>query len=146
MLLPGTDVPTLGTLPTYAHEGDAGADLTSAETVTIPAGQRALVGTGVRLQLPEHSVGLVCSRSGLAHNAGVFVLNAPGIIDNGYTGEIKVNLMNLSDKDYTIKAGDRIAQLVMQRSIQVNFHPVEEAVFNELVTERGEGGHGSSGE
>ena len=147
MLLDGIDVPTIaGTLPTYANAGDAGADLYSSETVTLPAGERRLVGTGTRLQLPENSVGFVCSRSGLAHNHGVFVLNAPGVVDNGYTGEVKVNLMNLSDTDYTVTEGDRIAQLVIQTSVQVNFLPVTEEVFDQLETERGDTGHGDSGQ
>jgi len=141
----GIDVPTVGTLPTYAHSGDAGADICSSESVTLRAGERKLVGTGVRVQLPEGSVGLLCSRSGLAHSAGVVVLNAPGIIDNGYTGELKVNLFNSSKMDHLITAGDRIAQLVIQSSVQVNFLPVAEADFTALETERGESGHGSTG-
>lgn len=147
MLIDGIDVPTIaGTLPTYANAGDAGADLYSSETVTLPAGERRLVGTGTCVQLPENSVGFVCSRSGLAHNHGVFVLNAPGVVDNGYTGEVKVNLMNLSDTDYTITEGDRIAQLVVQASVQVNFLPVTQEQFDELETERGDSGHGDSGQ
>jgi dUTP pyrophosphatase len=147
MLIDGIDVPTIaGTLPTYANAGDAGADLYSSETVTLPAGERRLVGTGTCVQLPENSVGFVCSRSGLAHNHGVFVLNAPGVVDSGYTGEVKVNLMNLSDTDYTITEGDRIAQLVVQTSVQVNFLPVTQEVFDELETERGDTGHGDSGQ
>lgn len=141
----GIDVPTLGTLPTYAHSGDAGADICSSETLTLHAGERKLVGTGVCVQLPENSVGLLCSRSGLAHSAGVVVLNAPGIIDNGYTGEIKVNLYNSSKMDHLITAGDRIAQMVIQSSVQVNFLPMAEVDFNAFETERGEGGHGSTG-
>ena len=147
MLIDGIDVPTIaGTLPTYANAGDAGADLYSSETVTLPAGERRLVGTGTCVQLPENSVGFVCSRSGLAHKNGVFVLNAPGVVDSGYTGEIKVNLMNLSDAEYTITEGDRIAQLVVQTSVQVNFLPVTQEVFDELETERGDTGHGDSGQ
>jgi dUTP pyrophosphatase len=76
----------------------------------------------------------------------VFVLNAPGVVDSGYTGEVKVNLMNLSDTDYTITEGDRIAQLVVQTSVQVNFLPVTQEVFDELETERGDTGHGDSGQ
>ena len=147
MLIDGIDVPTLGdNMPSYANAGDAGADLYSSETVTLPAGERRLVGTGTRVQLPENSVGFVCSRSGLAHSNGVFVLNAPGVVDNGYTGEIKVNLMNLSHTDYTVTAGDRIAQLVVQTSVQVNFLPVTQEVFDELETQRGDTGHGDSGQ
>lgn len=145
MFFEGIDVPTVGTPPTYAHSGDAGADIRSSENLTLRAGERKLVSTGVRVQLPENSVGLLCSRSGLAHSAGVVVLNAPGIIDNGYTGEIKVNLFNSSKMDHVIFSGDRIAQLVLQASMQVHFLPVAEETFNELETERGEGGHGSSG-
>ena len=145
--LEGVDIPVVGDVaPSYANAGDAGADLTSSEDVLIPAGERRLVGTGTRIMLPEQTVGLLCSRSGLAHSAGLFVLNAPGIIDQGYTGEIKVNLMNLGTEDYQVTAGDRIAQLVVQPSVQFNFNPMSQEDFDGFVTERGDGGHGSSGQ
>ncbi|GAA4459249.1 dUTP diphosphatase [Phytohabitans houttuyneae] len=129
-------------LPAYAHPGDAGADLVAAEDVELAPGERALVGTGVAIALPDGFVGLVHPRSGLAARLGVTVLNAPGTVDAGYRGEIKVNLVN-HDRAATAKIsrGDRIAQLVVQR--------VERAVF-QLVDElpdssRGAGGHGSTG-
>ncbi|GIG70582.1 dUTP diphosphatase [Phytomonospora endophytica] len=128
--------------PAYAHDGDAGADLYAAEDAELAPGHRALVRTGVAIALPEGYVGLVHPRSGLAARLGVTVLNAPGTVDAGYRGEILVNLVNL-DPNSTAKIarGDRIAQLVVQR--------VARAVFNVAKTlpdtERGAGGHGSTG-
>jgi dUTP pyrophosphatase len=129
-------------LPSYAHPGDAGADLVAAEEVELLPGARAAVRTGVALAIPDGYVGLVHPRSGLAARLGVTVLNAPGTVDAGYRGEILVNLVN-HDPATTVKIsrGDRIAQLVVQR--------VEHAVF-EVVddlddTARGAGGHGSTG-
>ena len=128
--------------PAYAHDGDAGADLYAAEDAEIAPGHRALVRTGVAIALPEGYVGLVHPRSGLAARLGVTVLNAPGTVDAGYRGEILVNLIN-HDPQTTAKIarGDRIAQLVVQR--------VARAVFNVSRTlpgtERGAGGHGSTG-
>lgn len=129
-------------LPTYAHPGDAGADLVAAEDVEIAPGERALVGTGVAVALPEGYVGLVHPRSGLAARLGVTVLNAPGTVDAGYRGEIKVNLVN-HDRTSTAKIsrGDRIAQLVVQRVERAHFHVVDE--LPDSV--RGAGGHGSTG-
>ena len=129
-------------LPSYAHPGDAGADLVAAEDVELAPGARRLVRTGIAIALPEGHVGLVHPRSGLAVRLGVTVLNAPGTVDAGYRGEILVNLVN-HDPAATAKIsrGDRIAQLVVQR--------VERAVFtgvDELTgTSRGAGGHGSTG-
>jgi len=128
--------------PTYAQPGDAGADLVSAEDVTLDPGQRALVRTGVAIALPAGYAGFVHPRSGLAARLGVSIVNAPGTVDSGYRGEIKVNLINL-DRSETVRLrrGDRIAQLIVQR--------VERAVFR-VVPElpgsvRGTGGHGSTG-
>lgn len=135
-----------GNTPTYAHQGDAGADITANETVTIRYGERALVRTGLRLALPDDVVAMVCSRSGLAHKSGIIVANAPGIIDSGYRGEIMVNLLNTGKTDFVIAPGMRIAQLVLLPFVSAAFLPVEDDVFAELEdTERGEGGHGSSG-
>ena len=108
----------------YALEGDAGADLRTREAVELAPFQRALVPTGISLALPAGYVGLVHPRSGLAVKQGVTVLNAPGTIDAGYRGEIKVPLINL-DPEHTVRfqPGDRIAQLVIQRYVQARFVP-----------------------
>lgn len=129
-------------LPEYAHPGDAGADLVAAESVEIPPGGRALVRTGVAIALPEGYVGLVHPRSGMAVRLGVTVLNAPGTVDAGYRGEIKVNLIN-HDPVTTARVtrGDRIAQLVVQQVERVQFHQVTELPDSH----RGTGGHGSTG-
>jgi dUTP pyrophosphatase len=129
-------------LPSYAHPGDAGADLVSAEDVELAPGARALVRTGVAIALPDGFVGLVHPRSGLAARLGVTVLNAPGTVDAGYRGEIKVNLVN-HDREATAKIsrGDRIAQLVVQRVERADFHDVAELPDSS----RGTGGHGSTG-
>ncbi|WP_430500632.1 dUTP diphosphatase [Micromonospora trifolii] len=129
-------------LPTYAHPGDAGADLVAAADVELPPGGRALVPTGVAIALPEGYVGLVHPRSGLAARLGVTVLNAPGTVDAGYRGEILVNLIN-HDRDLPAKIsrGDRIAQLVVQQVARARFEPVVELP----ASRRGTGGHGSTG-
>ena len=129
-------------LPAYAHPGDAGADLVAAEDVVLAPGERRLVPTGIAIALPDGYVGLVHPRSGLAHRLGVTVLNAPGTVDAGYRGEIKVNLVN-HDPAATVKIsrGDRIAQLLVQRVERAEFRPVDELP----ETVRGAGGHGSTG-
>ncbi|GLZ80084.1 deoxyuridine 5'-triphosphate nucleotidohydrolase [Actinorhabdospora filicis] len=129
-------------VPAYAHDGDAGADLYSAEDVEIAPGERVLVRTGVAIALPDGYVGLVHPRSGMAARLGVTVLNAPGTVDAGYRGEILVNLVN-HDRATTAKIsrGDRVAQLVVQRVARAQF-----AVVDALPgTARGTGGHGSTG-
>ena len=132
-----------GTAPTRAHEVDAGADLRSAVKVALPPGARALVATGTRLNLPPGQVGYICPRSGLAARHGVTVLNAPGVIDTGYNGEILVNLINHGGRTFEIEIGDRIAQIVVQPVNLVNYEPVPD--FTVRWGERGEDGHGSSG-
>lgn len=127
--------------PKRAHDGDAGADLVADEDVVIAPGERALVGTGIALALERGTVGLVHPRSGLAHKHGVTVLNAPGTIDYGYTGEVKVNLFNAGTDEFTVTRGMRIAQLVIQRVELPNFTIVDELA----PTERGGAGHGSTG-
>lgn len=124
------------TLPTVAHVGDAGWDLAANEYTTIMPHSWKLVGTGVKLieGALDTQVGLVCPRSGLAAKKGVTVLNGPGILDQGFTGEIKVNLINHSDKPFLVEPGDRIAQLV-----------VVPAVIGIGGGVRGANGHGSSG-
>ncbi len=129
-------------LPAYARPGDAGADLAVTEDVELAPHQRALVGTGVAVAIPEGYAGFVHPRSGLAHRVGLGMVNAPGTIDAGYRGEIKVNLVN-TDPVTTIRLrrGDRVAQLVVQPVVRAVFAPVAELP----ASVRGTGGHGSSG-
>ena len=128
-------------LPERAHADDAGLDLFSAEDVTIPVNGRRLVGCGIALAIPRGYVGSVRPRSGLAHTHGVTVLNAPGTIDPGYRGEVKVLLANFGGNPFTVRPGDRIAQLVLE--LVGYLEPVE---VEELeATERGTGGFGSTG-
>jgi dUTP pyrophosphatase len=128
--------------PSYAHPGDAGADLAAAADVELPPGERAMVPTGVAIALPDGYAAFVHPRSGLAARLGVTIVNAPGTVDAGYRGEIKVTLLNTDIRNTVrLKRGDRIAQLVIQR--------VERAVFHEVETlpgsARGDGGFGSTG-
>ena len=129
-------------IPTYANEGDAGADLRAAHGDIIYPGERKLVMTGIKLGLPENIVALVHPRSGLALRQGLTVLNSPGTIDSNYRGEIGVILYN-SDKDraVTIEIGDRIAQLVFQEVLTVQFERVDSLD----TTNRGNSGFGSTG-
>lgn len=128
--------------PAYAHPDDAGADLVSVGSVRLEPGRRALVPTGLALSIPSGWVGLVHPRSGLAARHGVGIVNAPGTVDAGYTGEILVNLVNHDpDSAVEIAAGDRIAQLVLQRVEHAHF-----VVTDSLAaTDRGASGHGSTG-
>ena len=129
-------------LPAYAHPGDAGADLVTTQDVVLEPGQRAMVPTGVAIALPAGYAAFVHPRSGLAHKLGVGVVNAPGTVDAGYRGEIKVLVVNHDPRETVrLRRGDRIAQLVVQRVERVRFHEVE------LLpgSARGEGGHGSTG-
>ena len=130
-------------LPSYAHLGDAGADLVAREGAVLAAGGgRALVPTGVAIALPEGWAGFVQPRSGLALKHGVTCLNSPGLIDCGYRDELKVLLVNTDPKhDYEVHRGDRIAQLVVQRVENVAFSVVDELPD----TSRGGGGFGSTG-
>ena len=132
------DVP----LPSYAHPGDAGADLTTTVDVVLAPGERAMVPTGISLALPEGYVALVHPRSGLAARCGVSIVNSPGTVDAGYRGEVKVMLINLDPAEpVRLQRGDRIAQLVVQQ--------VERARFVEVDclpgSARGDGGYGSTG-
>ncbi|MFC7402206.1 dUTP diphosphatase [Citricoccus sp. GCM10030269] len=128
--------------PSYALSGDAGADLRTTQDVVLEPGERALVPTGVAMALPEGFVGLVHPRSGLAVRHGLSLVNAPGTIDAGYRGEIKVPLLN-TDRTTPIhlKRGDRVAQLVIQRVAQAEFLPVDELP----TSGRGDAGFGSTG-
>jgi len=132
------DVP----LPSYARHGDAGADLVAAEDVDLAPGERALVRTGVAIALPAGYAAFVHPRSGLAASHGVTVVNAPGTIDAGYRGEIKVILLNTDPaRPVSFRRGDRIAQLVVQRVEQVTFCEVAALPGSA----RAEGGFGSTG-
>ncbi|MFV0374592.1 dUTP diphosphatase [Microbacterium sp.] len=137
------DIPIIAPqVPVYAHPGDAGADLVATEAVVLEPGQRALVGTGVRIALPAGYVAFVVPRSGLAARHGITVVNSPGTVDAGYRGEIKVSLLNTDrDQPYAIAPGDRIAQLIVMRVPEVTFLPVDELPDSA----RGEGGFGSTG-
>jgi len=132
------DVP----LPSYAHPGDAGADLVTTQDITLKPGERALVPTGISIALPEGYAAFVHPRSGLAARHGLSIVNTPGTVDAGYRGEIKVALINHDQTEpVVLNRGDRIAQLVIQR--------VEHAVFVEVEdlpeSARGAGGYGSTG-
>jgi dUTP pyrophosphatase len=129
-------------LPSYAHPGDAGADLRTAVDVTLQPGERALVPTGIALAVPEGYVALVHPRSGLAAKHGLSIVNTPGTIDAGYRGEVSVLLVNHDlNEPVVLRRGDRVAQLVFQR--------VEHAAFTEVEvlpdSARGVGGYGSTG-
>ncbi|WP_203231284.1 dUTP diphosphatase [Nocardioides caldifontis] len=129
-------------LPSYAHPGDAGADLTTTVDVRLEPGERALVPTGISLALPLGYVGLVHPRSGLAARSGLSIVNAPGTVDAGYRGEVKVALVNLDPRvPVRLRRGDRIAQLVVQRVEHARFVEVDELP----VSARGAGGYGSTG-
>jgi dUTP diphosphatase len=128
-------------LPSYAREDDAGLDLRAAHDAALEPGGRALIGTGLAVAIPAGFAGFVLPRSGLALSHGVTVLNAPGLVDAGYRGELKVLLINHGAAPVAIRRGDRIAQLVIQR--------VERAAPIEVVelpeSQRGAGGFGSTG-
>jgi dUTP pyrophosphatase len=129
-------------VPSYAHPGDAGADLVSTEEVVLGPGERATVGTGVAIALPEGHVAFVVPRSGLAAKHGITIVNSPGTVDAGYRGEIRVTLLNTDRaEEYTVKPGDRIAQLVVLPIPAVRFVPVESLPGSA----RGTGGFGSTG-
>jgi dUTP pyrophosphatase len=129
-------------LPTRAHDGDAGLDLHAAEGASLGPGERAGVGTGVSVEIPDGHAGLVLPRSGLAARHGIALVNAPGLIDSGYRGEIRVLLLNTDRRDpFEIEVGDRIAQLLL-----TPYAVAEPVEATELATSaRGEGGFGSSG-
>jgi dUTP diphosphatase len=129
-------------LPSYAHPGDAGADLITTIDVSLAPGERAVLPTGISLALPDGYAAFVHPRSGLAARCGLSIVNAPGTVDAGYRGEVKVVLVNADPRnEVVLQRGDRIAQLVVQR--------VEKARFIEVDTlpgsARGAGGHGSTG-
>ncbi|KID31255.1 dUTP diphosphatase [Prauserella rugosa] len=129
-------------VPSYARQGDAGADLVTTEDVVLAPGERAVVGTGVAIALPPGYAGFVHPRSGLAARVGLSIVNTPGTIDAGYRGEIKVCLVNLDPvTPIELARGDRIAQLIVQRVAQAEFVEVAELE----PSERGASGYGSTG-
>jgi len=129
-------------LPTRAYPGDAGLDLYSLEEATLSPGERATIGTGIAIEIPDGQAGLVLPRSGLAARHGIALVNAPGLIDSGYRGEIRVLLLNTDRYEpFTVAGGERIAQLIL-----VRIETPEVIEVGELaVSERGGGGFGSSG-
>ncbi len=132
------DVP----LPAYARPGDAGCDLVTTVDAVVPPGERVLLPTGIALALPQGYAGFVHPRSGLALHHGVSLVNAPGTIDAGYRGEVKVVLVNHDPREILhLRRLDRVAQLVVQRVEHVSWHEVDSLP----ETERGAGGHGSTG-
>ena len=129
-------------LPKYAYEGDAGLDLRSAEDAVLKPFERRALSCGIAVAIPSGYAGFVLPRSGLAAKHGISIVNAPGLIDSNYRGEVKVVLVNLdSEHEFEIKRGDRIAQLVILETPPVRLE--EEACLDETV--RGRGGFGSSG-
>lgn len=130
-------------LPTRAYGGDAGLDLYAVVAVTLAPGERASVSTGIALEIPAGQAGLVLPRSGLAARHGIALVNAPGLIDAGYRGEVRVLLLNTDRQDaFTINPGERIAQLLL---VRVELPEVAE-VPELALSERGSGGFGSSGQ
>jgi dUTP pyrophosphatase len=129
-------------LPSQAYDGDAGLDLAACDRVELGPGERAVVGTGLAVAIPEGSAGLVLPRSGLAARHGLTIVNAPGLIDSGYRGEVKVILLNTDDQErFVVEPGMRIAQLVLVEAASVRLVEVDELTGSE----RGAGGLGSSG-
>ena len=129
-------------VPQIATQGSAGSDLCSSEDVKIYPGETKLIKTGINISIPTGYAGLVCSRSGLALKKDVFVLNSPGIIDSDYRGDVGVILHNGGQDLFTIKTGDRIAQLLIVKCEHFIFTEVKEL----NTTDRGTGGFGSTGQ
>lgn len=131
-----------GQVPEYSHPGDAGADLHASEAAELAPGERATVGTGVSIALPDGYVAFVVPRSGLAAKHGITIVNSPGTVDAGYRGEIRVTLLNTdASESYSIAVGDRIAQIIVQPVARARFIQVERLPGSE----RGESGFGSTG-
>ncbi|OGY55807.1 MAG: deoxyuridine 5'-triphosphate nucleotidohydrolase [Candidatus Buchananbacteria bacterium RIFCSPLOWO2_01_FULL_40_23b] len=126
-------------VPSYAHAHDAGMDLYACESMVITAGTRGLVPTGIAMAIPAGYVGLIWDKSGVALKFGLKVMG--GVIDSGYRGEIKVIVHNLSSADYVVKAGEKVAQMLIQQVMQMPITEVEDLDS----TTRGEGGFGSTG-
>jgi dUTP pyrophosphatase len=129
-------------LPSRAHRGDAGLDLSACEETTIGIGERASIGTGLAVEIPEGHAGLVVPRSGLALRHGISMVNTPGVIDAGYRGEVRLLLLNTdSESAFTVEAGMRVAQLLVVPVAMVDIVETDEGT----TTDRGAGGFGSSG-
>lgn len=126
-------------IPRIAHPGDAGCDLFATETVTLAPGQRGQVPTGIALEIPDGYVGLVWDKSGVSHNGGVKTLG--GVIDSGYRGEILVGVINLGSEQYAFEAGNKVAQLLIQRVEAPTFEEAEDLAGSS----RGAAGFGSTG-
>lgn len=131
----------LAVIPFKAHEGDAGMDLFSIEDVVIAPMERKLIHTGIRIQLPKNTEAQIRPRSGLALKNGITVLNTPGTIDEGYRGEIGIILINLSNENFVVSRGMKIAQMVIKPILELD---VEEVNYLD-DSSRGEGGFGSTG-
>jgi dUTP pyrophosphatase len=129
-------------LPTRAYPGDAGLDLYALEEATLAPGERASIGTGIAVEIPDGDAGLVLPRSGLAARHGIALVNAPGLIDAGYRGELRVLLLNTDrEQPFTVVRGERIAQLVLVRIETPDVIEVDQLA----TSQRGAGGFGSSG-
>jgi len=129
-------------LPSRAHSGDAGFDLSACEEITIGVGERAAVGTGIAVEIPDGHAGLVVPRSGLALRHGISMVNSPGVIDAGYRGEVRLLLLNTDDASaFTVEPGMRVAQLLVVPLADIELIETDEAT----ATDRGAGGFGSSG-
>jgi len=128
-------------IPRHAHPGDGGVDLYAAEPATLLPGERTMMPTGIAIAIPDGYAGLVVPRSGLAARSGISIVNAPGLVDSGYRGELKVILVNLGQETVELERGDRVAQLVI-----VAVETQEYVEVDELPdSSRGEGGFGSTG-
>ena len=129
-------------LPSSAHSGDAGFDLSACEEITIGVGERAAVGTGIAVEIPDGHAGLVVPRSGLALRHGISMVNSPGVIDAGYRGEVRLLLLNTDNASaFTVEPGMRVAQLLVVPLADIELIETDEAT----ATDRGVGGFGSSG-
>ena len=126
-------------IPSYAHGGDAGMDIYSAENLTVKAGEHAKVRTGIAMEIPDGFVGLVWDKSGISMNYGLKTLG--GVIDSGYRGEVVIGVVNLSKEDYVVEKGNKIAQILIQKVESPEIKEVEEL----SNSERGEKGFGSTG-
>lgn len=128
-------------IPFQAHEGDAGMDLFSVEEVVLKPMERKLIHTGIRIQLPKNTEAQIRPRSGLALKNGITVLNTPGTIDEGYRGEIGIILINLGQEEFKVTQGMKVAQMVIKPTLTLDV----EQVIELTLTDRGEGGFGSTG-
>lgn len=129
-------------IPSYMHEGDAGADLVSRVDAVLEPFERAIIPSGIAIAIPDGYAGLVVPRSGLAAKHGISIVNAPGLIDSGYRGEVGVVLVNLdAHESFEVKAGDRIAQLMIVKAEQARFEETDSLD----ITQRSVNGFGSSG-